>query len=363
MARYRKVDSRIWNDEKFSSLGDDGQLVFLFLLTHPHQTALGAMRASIPGLASEKGWPLERFAKAFGQAFGKGMVKHDSRASCVWLPNFLRYNGPESPNVVRHWGSAADLIPECTLKLQSIQAAKTFLKAYTEGFHKAFAEVFGEDLPKTMPNPDPDPDPEQEHSERETLAASDAPRGTEIAPLTETKGNIGRTSRGIGVIDFGTALITGNTDATLDEWKRSAPEVNAEAFALWVAHWERKKAPQRMEGASRMFQARDLATRGGNAFQAALVAYCMAQGWSTIIPNVDYVKRTQGSAGAGAGTRDDRERKEADRLEQLKGSRAERGIPDFRLPFQHETADAYETAMRTERNQRGYASDSKRGAG
>src|SRR4030095_519357 len=65
MARYRKIDPRIWNDEKFRELTDDGRLVFLFILTHPHLTNLGAMRANIPGLAYEIGWDVERLSKAF----------------------------------------------------------------------------------------------------------------------------------------------------------------------------------------------------------------------------------------------------------------------------------------------------------
>lgn len=162
MARYRKVDSRIWNDQKFTSLSDDGQLVFLFLLTHPHQTALGAMRATVPGLAAEKGWLTERLSEAFQEALSKGMVRHDEKASCVWLPNFLKYNRPESPNVVRAWGSAADLIPECQLKLECIQAAKDFLKAFKEAFHKAFREAFGEAFRKTSPYPEQEQEPEQE---------------------------------------------------------------------------------------------------------------------------------------------------------------------------------------------------------
>jgi hypothetical protein len=156
VARYRKVDSRIWNDEKFRSLSDDGQLVFLFLLTHPHQTALGAMRATVSGLAEEKGWLPEslpeslpgRFDKAFTEVLLRGMVRHDAKASCVWLPNFLKYNRPESPNVVKAWASAADLIPECALKIECIQSAKAFLKGFKEAFRKAFREAFGEGYTK-----------------------------------------------------------------------------------------------------------------------------------------------------------------------------------------------------------------------
>jgi hypothetical protein len=42
MGRYRKIDTRIWNDAKFRELSERGQLEFLFGLTHPNMTMLGA---------------------------------------------------------------------------------------------------------------------------------------------------------------------------------------------------------------------------------------------------------------------------------------------------------------------------------
>ena len=74
MGRYRKIDPRIWNDEKFRSLSDRGKLAFFFVLTHPHMTPIGAMRASIPGMAAEIGWPEKAFREAFREALSKGML-------------------------------------------------------------------------------------------------------------------------------------------------------------------------------------------------------------------------------------------------------------------------------------------------
>ncbi|MGH8258108.1 MAG: hypothetical protein ACREUG_00285, partial [Steroidobacteraceae bacterium] len=113
MARYRKVDSRIWNDAKFRVLTNEGKLAFLFVLTHPHMTALGAMRASASGLAEEIGWSAKAFRQAFEEALSRGMARYDAQASFIWFPNFVRYNRPESPNVVRAWADAFDLLPEC----------------------------------------------------------------------------------------------------------------------------------------------------------------------------------------------------------------------------------------------------------
>jgi hypothetical protein len=74
MPRYRKVSIQIWNDEKFRTLTDDQKLLFIFLLTHPHVTAVGGMRATKVGLGAELGWSGERVSKGFGELFRKGML-------------------------------------------------------------------------------------------------------------------------------------------------------------------------------------------------------------------------------------------------------------------------------------------------
>lgn len=165
MSRYRKVDPRIWNDAKFRSLDDQGKLAFFFLLTHPHMTAIGAMRASIPGLAAEIGWPVEAFREAFRKASSKGMVEYDETASLVWLPNFLRYNPPESPNVVKAWASALDLLPECGLLSRVIAGAKAYTEGLNEGFRKALPQAFAKAMPIQ------EQEQEQEQEQKKTVAS------------------------------------------------------------------------------------------------------------------------------------------------------------------------------------------------
>jgi hypothetical protein len=175
MARYRKIDPRIWNDAKFRELSNDGKLAFLFTLTHPHMTALGAMRATIPGLAAEIGWSTKAFAEAFGEALRKGMARHDERASFMWLPRFLKYNGPESPNVVKAWESSLDLLPECPLKAELIQEVKAFAEGLTEGFAKALPQAFAKGMPYQEQEQEQEQEQKQEQ-ERERDAAAPVPR-------------------------------------------------------------------------------------------------------------------------------------------------------------------------------------------
>ncbi|WP_152049040.1 hypothetical protein [Aureimonas psammosilenae] len=147
MSRYRKVDPRIWNDAGFRQLTDAGKLAFLFLITHPNLTSLGAMRATLPGLAAELDWQEEGFREAFLEALQQGMVEHDAKAHLVALPNFIRYNPPESPNVVKAWAGAVDLLPECDLKALVLQRAE----ASAVGISKAFGEAFVQAFAKSMP--------------------------------------------------------------------------------------------------------------------------------------------------------------------------------------------------------------------
>ncbi|RTL48875.1 MAG: hypothetical protein EKK46_15120 [Rhodocyclaceae bacterium] len=168
MARYRKIDPRIWNDEKFRAMSDNGKLAFLFLLTHPHMTALGAMRATIAGLAEELGWGTEAFREAFAEALLKGMAEHDPKACLIALPNFIRYNSPESPNVVKAWVGALDLLPECMLKNRTITRAKAFAEALPEAFAKALPEAFAKGMPYQ------EQEQEQEQEKTTTSPAGDS---------------------------------------------------------------------------------------------------------------------------------------------------------------------------------------------
>ena len=134
MSRYRKIEVKIWMDAKFLALSDDAQLAFLFLLTHPALTMVGAMRASAAGLAAEKRWPESRMRETIAELSGCGLVLLDDEALFLWLPNFLRYNEPQNPNAVAGlWNALAEL-PECDLKQRMVNAIETGLQRLPQPF-------------------------------------------------------------------------------------------------------------------------------------------------------------------------------------------------------------------------------------
>lgn len=170
--KYRKVSPAIWNDAKFRAFDDSAKLVFFLLLTHPAMTALGAMRATLQGLALELAWPLAKMKRAFAQVEACGMVRHYAEVGVMWLPNFLHYNGPESPNVVRAWQSALEALPEGLVRDEVVRHASEFAEGLQEAFSKAFREALRQAFPKASGktlqelvghpslNPEPEPEPE-----------------------------------------------------------------------------------------------------------------------------------------------------------------------------------------------------------
>lgn len=145
MTHYRKIETRIWYDDKFCSLSKEGKLAFLYLLTHPNMTSLGAMMGTIEGLAAE----LNVLPEVFREAFDKGMFKVDGKANFIVLTNFLKYNKPENPNVVIAWGKGFDMLPECELKSVLYKRVKDSIKDYGKGYQEAFSKAFSKEYAET----------------------------------------------------------------------------------------------------------------------------------------------------------------------------------------------------------------------
>jgi hypothetical protein len=144
MARYRKIDTRMWADAKFRALSTpppSGKYLWIALLTGPHTTNLpGLFRVGEMALSEELGWSLEGFRKGFAELFREGLAKADWNARVVWIPNAIKYNPPDNPNVVKGWRDSWDEVPECGLKAEAYQTLRTFTKGLGEGFAKAFHE-------------------------------------------------------------------------------------------------------------------------------------------------------------------------------------------------------------------------------
>ena len=112
---YRRVYSRLWDDERFRSLSERGQRVALYLLTGSQGNGIGFFRFS-PGKAAEDlGWTARMFDRAFAEVLSVMEWRFDSVARVVLLPKFFKYNAPDNPNCLKAWLKELTDLPASTL--------------------------------------------------------------------------------------------------------------------------------------------------------------------------------------------------------------------------------------------------------
>lgn len=164
--RFRKVFTRVHNDEQYRALSPirpSGQSLWLYLLTAKESFAIpGLIPLDLPGLASSLRWPPAATKKHWLEIEAQGMGRADWQAPLIWLPRAIKYNEPESPNVIRSWGKVLHELPECGLRAEALSQIARHVEGMGEGFVKAFGEAFEEALPKVYPKGSPNQDQEQE---------------------------------------------------------------------------------------------------------------------------------------------------------------------------------------------------------
>jgi hypothetical protein len=172
MSRYRKIDPRIWTDEKFRRLTADEQRVALYILT-AQSNRIGLFSFS-PGKACEDlGTLPPTFRKGFLKACQTLNWEWDAKARVLYLPTWWKYNPPENVNNVI--GNLKDLedLPETPLQ-ERFSTNTTYL---SEGFIETFTQTLAKRYPQRSPKRSPSQEQEQEQEEDSPLP----PRGSVAA--------------------------------------------------------------------------------------------------------------------------------------------------------------------------------------
>lgn len=151
-AKYRKIDPRIWRDERFRMLGPEEKLVALYCLTA--QVNRCGLFVFSPAMASEElCLKIEILRGRFAKVIATLRWKWDREQRVLYFPTWWKYNPPENPNVLK--GNLTDLedLPETPL-LKEFYANETYL-------NEELRETFRERYPKPSPNQEQEQEQEQ----------------------------------------------------------------------------------------------------------------------------------------------------------------------------------------------------------
>jgi hypothetical protein len=166
MARYRRIETGTWTDQKYVELSappPNGRTLWHYLLTGQRTTIFpGLVLAKEIVMAADLEWPIDGHAATLRTAWAeietRDMAIADWRTGVVVLPRALldrrgevrEPSKPSSPNAFRGWARAWDDVPDCDLKAWYLAELGRFAMAldkigkpgsaaYSDVFSDAFA--------------------------------------------------------------------------------------------------------------------------------------------------------------------------------------------------------------------------------
>jgi hypothetical protein len=189
---HRNIDVRMWGDRKFRQLSKpqpNAQTLWCYLLTGDHTGPVpGLFCVGAAALAEALEWPTEQLRERFAELTANGMAHADWGARVVYLPNAIRHNEPDNPNIVKGWFRYIEQVPECDLKTQAIHDLYAYLETRGEPFAKPFRERFGEQLAEPYPKQEREREKDLEKDLNPPLppaaAGGPSPTGADGEPLT-----------------------------------------------------------------------------------------------------------------------------------------------------------------------------------
>ena len=99
MREYGQVQTGFWAHPEMADLDDPTRLMALYCFTCPHSNALGCYRLPPGYAAADLGWSEAEVARRLETLHRVGLVLGDADTGWVLVPNHLRWNPIQNPNV------------------------------------------------------------------------------------------------------------------------------------------------------------------------------------------------------------------------------------------------------------------------
>lgn len=141
---YRKVEPRMWDDERFAALSKDAKLTWLCVLTGPHTTPLPGL--SVCGIATLSESMRDRFdtvSDAVKELSAAGLLRFNPTTRVVQVPNAPKYNPCANQRVLKGWFSAWKSVPDCAEKFDHIARLRAALDESQAWVRQTWGETFG----------------------------------------------------------------------------------------------------------------------------------------------------------------------------------------------------------------------------
>lgn len=141
---YRKIDTRVWDDERVAPLPTLTKLTWFCLLTGPHTTGLpGLYSCGIATLSESMREGIDTVSKAVAELVATGMVRFNPTVRVVQVPNAPKYNPCPNEKVLKGWLSLWKGIADCPEKFAHIERLRDAVDPASAWGEKAWSATFG----------------------------------------------------------------------------------------------------------------------------------------------------------------------------------------------------------------------------
>lgn len=215
--RYQRIFTQIWHDEKFITLSEDAQKLFLYCMTSPHSNMIGLYVLPELYILADLKWSQERFAKPFKELLAKPLIKYDKNVNLILILNHFKHNLLENPNQVKKAIKVVEMLPVSPLFSQLKQKVTQLGKQFTEPLVKQLEERYSKSVTVT---------------EEVTV--------TEIKETTLAENGKKKLEKGIEkkiIFDYVERKFVNITDAHRTQWQTSFPAVDVLSELRRVEAW------------------------------------------------------------------------------------------------------------------------------
>lgn len=119
---YRTVNTSFWTDPKIRSLGHEGKLLMLYLVTCPHTNVAGIYYVPEIVVMHETGLKKTALDTLWDRVSRLGLARRDHENEVVWVVNMMKYQGRGG----KVYAAAANAL----LNLHNSPLVKEFLQRY-----------------------------------------------------------------------------------------------------------------------------------------------------------------------------------------------------------------------------------------
>ena len=141
---YRKIESRMWDDERFAPLDPIVKLTWVCILTGPHTTGLpGLYSCGLATLSESMRDGIETVSKAVNVLVATGMVQFNPTVRVMRVPNAPKYNPCQNERVLKGWFALWKNVPDCAEKFAHIARLRESLDFESSWVEKGWAGTFG----------------------------------------------------------------------------------------------------------------------------------------------------------------------------------------------------------------------------